>query len=126
MAENMEGVKPEAEENVSGTAVEEMYADPSDNDEVDQDETEAEAEEQDFTDDEEEDGGAGADGEAEDGKMTKLRLVPVMGKMDGNKSEIGLPRLIAPDKVVDYLGKMSEPYGVTLTAADDGLIDVKW
>ena len=36
MAQNMEGVAPEAEKNVSGTAVEEMYADPSDNDEVDE------------------------------------------------------------------------------------------
>lgn len=68
MAENMEGVTPEAEKNVSGTAVEEMYDDPSDNDEVDEDGDEAEAEEQEFTDEEEEDGGAGADGEAEDGK----------------------------------------------------------
>lgn len=68
MAENMEGVKPEAEKNVSGAAVEELYADPSDNDEVDEDGDEAEAEEQEFTDEEEEDGGAGADGEDEDGK----------------------------------------------------------
>ena len=69
MAENMEGVKPEEKENVSGTAVEELNSGDSDNDEVDEDEAEAEAEEQDFTDDdEEEDGGAGADGEAEDGK----------------------------------------------------------
>jgi poly-gamma-glutamate synthesis protein (capsule biosynthesis protein) len=64
--------------------------------------------------------------EIEDGKMTSLRLVPVMGNMDGNKSEIGLPRLIAPDKVVDYLGKMSAPYGIKLKAAPDGLIDVEW
>lgn len=64
--------------------------------------------------------------EVKDGKMTKLRLVPVMGSMDGNKSEIGLPRLTSPDKVVEYLGKMSEPYGVKLTAAPDGLIDVEW
>jgi hypothetical protein len=67
MAENMEGVNaPEAEKNVSGTAVEEMYADPSDNDVVDEDGDEAEAEERDFTDEEEEDGGAGADEEDED------------------------------------------------------------
>ena len=71
MAENMEGVTPEAEKNVSGAAVEELYADPSDNDEVDQDETEAEAEEQEFTDDEEEDGGAGADEEDEDGETNE-------------------------------------------------------
>jgi hypothetical protein len=69
MAENMEGVNaPEAEKNVSGTAVEEMYADPSDNDEIDEDGDEAEAEERDFTDEEEEDGGAGADEEDEDGE----------------------------------------------------------
>jgi hypothetical protein len=68
MAQNMEGVTPEAKENVSGTAVEEMYADPSDNDEVDEDEAEAEAEEQEFTDEAEEDGGAGADEEDEEGK----------------------------------------------------------
>lgn len=68
MAENMEGITPEEEENVSGTTVEELYSGDSDNDEVDEDETEAEAEEQEFTDEAEEDGGAGADGEAEDGK----------------------------------------------------------
>ena len=68
MAKNMEGVTPEEEKNVSGTAAEELNSGDSDNDEVDEDETEAEAEEQNFTDDEEEDGGAGADGEAEDGK----------------------------------------------------------
>ena len=68
MAQNMEGVAPEAEKNVSGTTVEEMYADPPDNDEVDEASDEAEAEEQEFTDEEEEDGDAGAAGEAEDGK----------------------------------------------------------
>ena len=69
MAENMECVNaPEAEKNVSGTAVEEMYADPSDNDVVDEDGDEAEAEEQEFTDEEEEDGGAGSDEEDEEGE----------------------------------------------------------
>ena len=68
MAENMEGVTPEEEKNVSGATVEELYSGDSDNDEVDEDGDEAEAEEQEFTDEEEEDGGAGADGEDEDGK----------------------------------------------------------
>ena len=68
MAQNMEGVKPEEEENVSGTTVEELDSGASDNDEVDEDGDEAEAEEQEFTDEEEEDGGAGADEEDEDGK----------------------------------------------------------
>jgi len=44
----------------------------------------------------------------------------------GNKSEIGLPRICDAEKVVSYLGKMSAPYGVTLTADKNGLIDVKW
>lgn len=81
MAQNMEGVTPEAKENVSGTAVEEMYADPSDNDEVDEDGDEAEAEEQDFTDGEEEDGGAGADEEDEEGKTEEG------GKPEGKKPQ---------------------------------------
>lgn len=61
-----------------------------------------------------------------DGTLKSLRLVPIMGAMEGHKSDIGLPRLIDPDRVVEYLGKMSAPYGVTLTAAADGLIDCKW
>lgn len=31
-------------------------------------------------------------------KLKKLTLLPIMGKMEGNKSEIGLPRRIAPDR----------------------------
>ena len=61
-----------------------------------------------------------------DHTLKSLRLVPIMGAMEGHKSEIGLPRLVEPDKVVAYLGEMSAPYGVTLTAAADGLIDCKW
>ena len=61
-----------------------------------------------------------------DHTLKSLRLVPIMGAMEGHKSDIGLPRLIDPDKVVEYLGEMSKPYGVTLTAAADGLIDCKW
>ena len=64
--------------------------------------------------------------EAEDGKLKSMKLIPLELSMDGNKSEIGLPRICNAEKVVSYLGKMSEPYGVTLTADKDGLIDVKW
>lgn len=64
--------------------------------------------------------------EMESGKLTSLRLVPVFSAMEGNKSEIGLPRICDPEKIVDYLGKMSAPYGIKLTAAKDGLIDVTW
>ena len=64
--------------------------------------------------------------EAEDGKLTKLRFVPIEIAMEGNKSEIGLPRLARPEAVIDYFAKMCEPYGITLTAAEDRLIDCKW
>ncbi len=61
-----------------------------------------------------------------DGKLKSMKLIPVAGSMDGNKSEIGLPRICDAEKVVSYLGKMSKPYGVTLSADENGLIDVKW
>lgn len=64
--------------------------------------------------------------ESEGGKLKSLRLVPIELAMEGNKSEIGLPRITSPERVVDYLGKMSAPYGVTLTADADGLITCKW
>ena len=64
--------------------------------------------------------------ETEGKKLTKLTLLPVLGKMDGNKSEIGLPRKVDPKEVIDYLGEMSKPYGVTLTAEKDGTISCKW
>lgn len=64
--------------------------------------------------------------ETEGTKLKSLRLLPLMGSMDGNKSESGLPRICDAERVVSYLGKMSEPYGVKLTAAPDGLIDVSW
>lgn len=64
--------------------------------------------------------------EAEDGKLKSMKLVPIMGAMEGNKSEIGLPRLCDAEKVISYLGEMSAPYGITLSKDKDGLIDVKW
>jgi len=64
--------------------------------------------------------------EVDGGEMKSLRLLPIMGIMDGNHSEIGLPRVCDPERVVKYLGEMSEPYGVRLSAAEDGLIDVSW
>ena len=64
--------------------------------------------------------------EAEGGKLKSMKLVPIMGAMEGNKSEIGLPRICDADKVIKYLGDMSAPYGITLSKDKDGLIDVKW
>lgn len=61
-----------------------------------------------------------------DNKLVSLKLLPIEMKMDTNKSEEGLPRVCDAKKVVDYLGKMSKPYGVTLIAEDDGTITCKW
>ena len=64
--------------------------------------------------------------ETEGKKLKKLTLLPILGKMDGNKSEIGLPRKVDPSEVIDYLGEMSKPYGVTLKAEADGTISCFW
>ena len=64
--------------------------------------------------------------ETEGTKLKTLRLLPLMGSMDGNKSEIGLPRFYDAEKVAAYLGEMSAPYGIKLNVAPDGLIDVEW
>lgn len=64
--------------------------------------------------------------EAEGGKLKSMKLIPIMGAMEGNKSEIGLPRLCDAERVIGYLGEMSAPYGITLSKDKDGLIDVKW
>ena len=64
--------------------------------------------------------------ETEGKKLKKLTLLPILGKMEGNKSEIGLPRKTSPDEVVNYLGEMSKPYGVTLKAEADGTISCSW
>ena len=64
--------------------------------------------------------------ETEGTKLKSLRLLPLMGQMEGKKCDEGLPRICDAAKVVDYLGKISDSYGVTLTAAPDGLIDVSW
>lgn len=72
--ENMEGMTPEAEENVSGTAAEESHAGNSNNDAgAEGDGHEAGAEDRDFADNKEEDGGEGAaeeDGKPESPKKT--------------------------------------------------------
>ena len=64
--------------------------------------------------------------ECDGGKMKSLKLIPIELTMNGKKCDEGLPRLGGREKVIEYLGKMSEPYGVRLTLSNDGLIDVNW
>lgn len=65
--------------------------------------------------------------ESEGGKLKSLKLVPVELKMRGHKSEVGLPRLSEnPEKILKYIGDMSEPYGVKMKLSADGLIECSW
>ena len=65
--------------------------------------------------------------EVEDGKLQNLELIPIMLKIKGNKSEVGLPRLATREEaceIFEYLSEMSSPYGTKMTLADDNRIKV--
>lgn len=63
--------------------------------------------------------------EMEDGKLTKLTLYPVLLSMDGNKSEIGLPRLCNdPALLQDFIAR-SEKFGTKMTRNPDGSYEVQ-
>ncbi len=64
--------------------------------------------------------------ETENGKLTKLTLMPIEMSMDSHKADIGLPRRSYNPEIYEYLAKMCEPYGTKLTLEEDGLITCKW
>lgn len=64
--------------------------------------------------------------EMEDGKLTKLELMPIEMKMGGNKSEIGLPRRSSDPQIAEYLAKMCQPYGTKLEMTQEGMIRCTW
>ncbi len=64
--------------------------------------------------------------EAENGKLKKLTLMPIEMKMDGHKSENGLPRRSYDPEIAEYLREMCAPFGTRLTLRDDGLIECAW
>ena len=59
------------------------------------------------------------------GKLTKLTLLPIEMKMDGNKSENGLPRKSTNPEIAKYLSEMCKPYGTIITLENDGTLSVK-
>ena len=64
--------------------------------------------------------------EMEDGKLKSLKLYPVLLSMDGNKSEIGLPRLCTdPELLSDFIARC-EKFGTKLIRNNDGSYDCKW
>lgn len=56
--------------------------------------------------------------ETENGKLTKIELLPIMSKMKGNKSEIGLPRIAEDTSFMKRLSDISEPFGVRVVEKD--------
>ncbi len=62
----------------------------------------------------------------ENNKLTKLTLMPVEMKMDGHKSENGLPRRSYNPEIFEYIKNMSEPFGTKMTLDADGLISCSW
>ena len=64
--------------------------------------------------------------ETEGTKLTKLTLLPIELVMEGNKSEIGLPRRSSDPEIADYLAAMCAPYGTKITVQDDGTLLCTW
>ena len=64
--------------------------------------------------------------ETEGTRLKKLTLMPIEMKMDGNKSEAGLPRRSDDKEIFEYLKEMCEPYGTKLKITEDGLYECEW
>ncbi len=59
-------------------------------------------------------------------KLTRLTLMPVEMRMDGHKSENGLPRRSFKPEIAEYLAEMCAPYGTRITMQKDGLLACEW
>jgi len=64
--------------------------------------------------------------ETENGKLTKLTLMPVVLDMEGHHSRVGLPRKADGEEILKYLGEMSAPYGTHMELQEDGTILCTW
>lgn len=64
--------------------------------------------------------------ETENGKLTKLSLMPFEIYSNMDEPESGLPRKCDGREICEYLGKMCAPYGTKLKLKDDGLISCEW
>jgi len=64
--------------------------------------------------------------ETEGGKLTKTTLMPIEMKMDGHKSENGLPRRSYNPEIAEYLSGMCKPFGTKITVEKDGLLTCTW
>ena len=59
-------------------------------------------------------------------KLKKITLLPVEMKMDGHKSENGLPRKSNNPEIAEYLAEMCKPFGTTITREADGTLSCTW
>ncbi len=64
--------------------------------------------------------------ETEEGKLKKLVLMPIEMKMEGHKSENGLPRRSDNPEIAEYLAKMCAPFGTKIERQSDGILVCKW
>ena len=62
----------------------------------------------------------------ENNNLTSLKFMPVEITMNGNKSQIGLPRRAKDLTLVKRLADLSKPYGVTMQIEEDGTVTCKW
>ena len=63
--------------------------------------------------------------EAVDGRLTALRLMPIVLSR-GHKSEEGLPRKAKDTSFMERLASLSAPYGVTMEKDEDGTYICRW
>ncbi len=59
-------------------------------------------------------------------RLTSLTLMPVEMKMDGNRSELGLPRRTDGEEIAAYLAEMCRPFNTDVRLQSDGLIHCAW
>ncbi len=64
--------------------------------------------------------------ETENGNLKSLTLYPIVLSMDGNKSEIGLPRLAKNTEYLDGFINRCKAFGTTVKKTEDGLLKCTW
>lgn len=64
--------------------------------------------------------------ESENGKIKSLTLYPISLAMDGNKSELGLPRLATELDFFDDFIRRSAEYGTKIEKMPDGTLKCSW
>lgn len=64
--------------------------------------------------------------ETENGKITKLELLPVDIQTDGIQGLRGLPRVAKDTSFIDRLAKLSAPYGLKMKLDKDGIVKCSW